>query len=391
MAPTRRASTAHALRALAAPLSVLSLVVLVLNDHVLKQAWPGLVTGKLSDFAGLVVAPLLLAVLLAAVGVRRALPVAIGLTGLGFVFAKTSIAGAAATSAVWSLTGIPTLIRADVTDLVALPTLGLAWWVDRRVRRSADLPWRRVTSVALGMAVLPVAVLGTAATSCDEGTSLTEVSRVEADFAGRPRQLEQRLVIGVLGSSAVSTLDASGISRREAVQFSEADQSIPEQCDPVSPDECWRILPEGVVVEHSTDGGATWESELHVSDDELEQIAEDHDDCVGSGRIGAYDLGVLPTEGEPIVVVPIGKGGAYLRERDASWTLHPVEQLFELYGPMTRTTPTRVTPLDQPVEVAPPPPPRQPTEVRPTCSNPTPTTVTPDPRNGPPTTYLTCP
>ena len=44
-----------ALRALAHPGSVLALVVLVLNDHVLKQAWPGLVTGKLSDVAGLVV------------------------------------------------------------------------------------------------------------------------------------------------------------------------------------------------------------------------------------------------------------------------------------------------------------------------------------------------
>ena len=44
-------------RALASPVAVVSLVLLVLNDHVLKQAWPGVVTGKLSDVAGLVVAP----------------------------------------------------------------------------------------------------------------------------------------------------------------------------------------------------------------------------------------------------------------------------------------------------------------------------------------------
>ena len=42
-----------------------ALAVLALNDHVLKQAWPGLVTGKLSDAAGLVVAPPLVALLLA--------------------------------------------------------------------------------------------------------------------------------------------------------------------------------------------------------------------------------------------------------------------------------------------------------------------------------------
>ena len=62
--------TRRALRALGHPLSVAALVLLALNDHVLKQAWPGFVTGKLSDVAGLVVAPLVLAVPLAALGVR---------------------------------------------------------------------------------------------------------------------------------------------------------------------------------------------------------------------------------------------------------------------------------------------------------------------------------
>jgi hypothetical protein len=37
---------------------VLALAVLLLNDGFLKQAWPGLVTGKLSDFAGLAVVAL---------------------------------------------------------------------------------------------------------------------------------------------------------------------------------------------------------------------------------------------------------------------------------------------------------------------------------------------
>ena len=128
---------ADAVRVLASPLFVLALVVLAINDHVLKQVWPGPVTGKLSDLAGLVVAPLLLAVPLAAFGLRRPVPVAAVLTGVGFVLAKTSVTGAAATSAIWSLTGVPTLIRADVTDLVALPALGVAWWIDRSVRSSS--------------------------------------------------------------------------------------------------------------------------------------------------------------------------------------------------------------------------------------------------------------
>ena len=53
-------------RALATPLFATALLVLALNDHVLKGAGllPGWLTGKLSDFAGLIVAPVVLAVLL---------------------------------------------------------------------------------------------------------------------------------------------------------------------------------------------------------------------------------------------------------------------------------------------------------------------------------------
>jgi hypothetical protein len=42
------------------PIPLLALATLVLNDQVLKGLWPGVVTGKLSDLAGLVVAPLAL-------------------------------------------------------------------------------------------------------------------------------------------------------------------------------------------------------------------------------------------------------------------------------------------------------------------------------------------
>jgi hypothetical protein len=41
------------------PFFQLALLLLALNDHVLKSAAPGLITGKLSDMAGLALAPLL--------------------------------------------------------------------------------------------------------------------------------------------------------------------------------------------------------------------------------------------------------------------------------------------------------------------------------------------
>src|SRR5688500_11278112 len=41
------------------PAALASIAVLILNDHWLKAAAPGLVTGKLSDFAGLLFFPLM--------------------------------------------------------------------------------------------------------------------------------------------------------------------------------------------------------------------------------------------------------------------------------------------------------------------------------------------
>ena len=59
------------------PATVIALLVLVVNDHVLKAAYPGWVTGKLSDAAGLVLAPPLLAAVLGLRGRRIALIAAV--------------------------------------------------------------------------------------------------------------------------------------------------------------------------------------------------------------------------------------------------------------------------------------------------------------------------
>ncbi|GAA0992412.1 hypothetical protein GCM10009555_081420 [Acrocarpospora macrocephala] len=71
------------------PLTVLATLVLAVNDHILKPLWPGLLTGKLSDVAGLVVAPPLLNLLL------RRPHLSIVLTGAGFALVKSTTAGAA--------------------------------------------------------------------------------------------------------------------------------------------------------------------------------------------------------------------------------------------------------------------------------------------------------
>ena len=149
------------------PGTVFALVLLLVNDHVLKAAFPGLLTGKLSDVAGLVLAPPLVAVLLTLLVPRlpaRAAAVA-GLVavGAGFAVVKSSGYAAELASSAWTVLAGPSLVRADWTDLLTLPALGLAWWSWTRSRRR---PVRRRTARLVRMlVVLPPAVFAVAATS----------------------------------------------------------------------------------------------------------------------------------------------------------------------------------------------------------------------------------
>ena len=131
------------------PVALLALVVLVLNDHFLKAAYPGLITGKLSDFAGLILFPLLLQgawevcefVVRGVQQPRRIVVIAaIGITAVLFSGIKLSqeINGAFSVAAS-SLVG-PSRAALDPTDLVALPALAIAYLVARR--RFCDGPQR---------------------------------------------------------------------------------------------------------------------------------------------------------------------------------------------------------------------------------------------------------
>lgn len=58
--------------ALVDPIAVVATALLLVNDHVLKAHWPGFVTGKLSDVAGMIVAPLVILTLMEALSPRVA-------------------------------------------------------------------------------------------------------------------------------------------------------------------------------------------------------------------------------------------------------------------------------------------------------------------------------
>ncbi len=139
--------------ALRHPLWWAALLVLVVNDHLLKGAGvlPGWLTGKLSDVAGLIVAPVLFAALLGAG--RRARLVAMAAVAGVFTAIKLSTAAAWAACQLMAAVGVPWKIWCDPTDLLALPVLGLAWLIGARRPPRAPTnarPWLERAGVALG-------------------------------------------------------------------------------------------------------------------------------------------------------------------------------------------------------------------------------------------------
>lgn len=137
------------------PLALAAVVVLLVNDHVLKGLYGNAVTGKLSDLAGVFLLPL---VLLGCVevalraggrpdwasGPRRILG-AVLLTGFGFAAVKAiGPVGDAYGFAIGMLRGgrPPIEVIRDLTDLVVLPVLAGSWLLASRRTRSRAAPRR---------------------------------------------------------------------------------------------------------------------------------------------------------------------------------------------------------------------------------------------------------
>src|ERR1043166_7414642 len=143
------------------PVALAALAVLVLNDHVWKARYPGWVTGKLSDVAGLIVFPLVACALVRVVvrtRAERVLAAAIAATMIGFALVKlwspATHACAVAMGALQApLSPSPVTIVRDPTDLLALPFALVAWWLPRStVLRFTEITRRHGASPREAMA-----------------------------------------------------------------------------------------------------------------------------------------------------------------------------------------------------------------------------------------------
>jgi hypothetical protein len=363
---------------LAHPVTCVAVLLLLVNDHVLKAAYGTWWTGKLSDVAGLLVAPPLLAVAAACAGraapPRRLVGVPVLVVGVGFAVVKSTAAGAAVASGAWSLLAGSSLVRQDPTDLLALPVLGLALLVGRHAaevaRQPEPEPARRRPVPPRWVLVLPLAVLATVATSAVQYPNTTSAKVVDGVAYVEGAESWYRSVDGLTWTDVDDLADGTDrttpadpdepptqvfpdpwsddvpsddapsdaavdggraddghIDDRRAddgpldttdghVDATDDPAEVVVACTP-SGRTCYRPAGRGVGVDQSEDGGRTWHDEWSIPAGDLRAVGS-RDGAVGALR--THDVAVLPVVGGYRVVAANGGDGLAVRDVDGAWT-----------------------------------------------------------------------
>ncbi len=257
----RNPTFTRSLTALAHPLTLTAVLLLLANDHMLKALWPGWVTGKLGDVVGLAFLPLLLAVPLSLAVPRRFTPhdrgvilTAIAVAGVWWALAVTVTEVHAASLAVLSvMTASDFYWERDPSDLVALPGLWGAWYA-----------WLASAPAAAGSRLRGVAVGALALVAC---VATSSPSRPLPDYGVRCVHAAEHRLLAVVGVGGTFESRDGGLTWLAGTS----------EGGPIS-DECSRLEVLGagrdggsqyrVVrtarVERSDDGGTTWQTDLDL-------------------------------------------------------------------------------------------------------------------------------
>lgn len=316
-APTR-------LRRLGHPVVLGAIVVLALNDHVLKARFPGWWTGKLSDVAGVAIVATVTWVV---VGRRFE---AIGVTAAAFTALKVVPGVAEAAAPV--LGGVT---RRDPTDLLALAVLvPAAWWLGGDVARSPVTPpvtppgeARRRHSVP-GLAAATAQVLGivgivaaTTATSCAAPPSVLEVKPDGSDlYALVSRPMNSSIAVWVRspdhgdhwfdGQPPPGTPSPTAAPRTTGTSPAREVPELPTRgCSPDGT--CFRIRDSRTI--DRREAGGTWTDDLRATD-ERESAG-----FMSCGGRSATHYASLVVADDGTVLVSAGERGVTVRATDGTW------------------------------------------------------------------------
>jgi hypothetical protein len=273
------------------PVVLAALALLLANDHVLKRAWPGLVTGKLSDVAG----PIVVAALAGAVARRR------GPRWERAAWVAVAVAFALVKAVPRLNAAVPLAGVADPWDVLGLVALPFAWRATRR-----PPPWR--PRVVWRAAAVAVAVVAISATSRAVPPSVDRV-RVEDGV------LRAYGTTGWNEAYEWVSRDGGGTWERTAepplvTEITSEPPSPPPRTPPLPPAHtracagarCYDVA--GGAVRQSDDHGRTWHAATGLPND----------------RVVAADVAFAGDT----VAIAAGEDGVLRRDGDGRWSLrHP--------------------------------------------------------------------
>jgi hypothetical protein len=289
---------------LGSPVFIGSIAILLINDHILKAAFPGFVTGKLSDVAGVV----MIAVLATAI-VRRPTLACMAVAG---AFALLKTVPAVADLAIPVLGG---RTLTDPTDVLAVTALVPLWqWM-----RSAEFDRNRNSqtgSLAVRFAALAAAVIATSATSCfDPGLGTIAVVD-DVIYAGGDLESFQ----STDGGQTWTIADQSDVPLGREQSVCGADGI------------CFELVDRGIERVDATGGRST---EFEVSEEEFENLLGNvESDCSFDANLFSSIASVDGPDG-PSVVATMGAYGVLRRSPDGVWSWENVGE-FALDDELTR-------------------------------------------------------
>jgi len=295
-------SLQNSLRCLQHPGTLLSISILLFNDHLLKVLYPSWITGKLSDFAGLFFFPFVISLLMSLALSKSSISkgnlgvISFGLVGVWFILLKTlPLANTFTTNLSSSLLGYRTRYILDPTDLVALLSMIPAYWIWKQPTRRQPKYTAYLAFVFASAAVI--------ATSPPYPT-VYEVTNLEYDqegivfAAGVDEWKETYYPVGISMDGGLTWEDSDTV-------FNIEQKSLPiKHCGQINPEICYLITRFGRLKEYTTN----------------------HDFInVENINTKAFDMVIFNWDDQEVVIVAVGEYGIYRRELPSgTWTHIPV-------------------------------------------------------------------
>ncbi|GIH93848.1 hypothetical protein ACFFMN_16145 [Planobispora siamensis] len=286
-------------------MTVIATFVLLINDHLLKHLWPGLVTGKLSDLAGLMVAPPLLAL------ARVPALAAVIATGLGFTLVKTTQAGAEAASQAWTLLAGPSRVLADPTDLITLPALAAAWLIWRRCQSEQAV--RRARTLI----IVPIALIAVTATAPEGASRWSATTGVSVDGDAITVFFESDYDGPYVSRDGGQTWEVPPPRSTPVVYPRPRPRT--QDCVPGEPAHCYRVDPPRLAVQESRDGGRTWSAAWQLSEGREDMLRRRYGPAGEHLWTGSQAIAVQKTAGGHVVVAANGSDGIAVRDESGAW------------------------------------------------------------------------